>query len=150
MEFVVFSDGCGHIALGLVLGTVETGHDIVDGALELDVQLCLASVVDLLAKVQCNSLPLLVVCDVLCRTYFVASLQLSAVYLELMCVKYKLIEAIVLCDLGVDLDAALVAKFTAELDIVEGKGVVRWFGPECPLVSFFIPSLFAWLDDIKY
>jgi hypothetical protein len=53
-----------------------------------------------------------------------------------MGVEHQLGEAIVLSDLGVDADSALVGEFTAELDIVEGDGVVRGFGPGGAFVSF--------------
>ena len=66
VELVVLCDGSGDVALGLVLGAVEAGHDVVDKALKLDLQLSLAGVADLLAKVECDLLPLLVVRDVLC------------------------------------------------------------------------------------
>jgi hypothetical protein len=39
------------------------------------------------------------------------------------------VEAVILRDLGGDLDITLVAKVAAEFEVVEGEGVVRWFGP---------------------
>jgi hypothetical protein len=51
VELVVLCNRSGDVALGLVLGAVEAGHDVVDKALELDLQLGLASVADLVAKV---------------------------------------------------------------------------------------------------
>jgi hypothetical protein len=51
VELVVLCNGSGDVALGLVLGAVEAGHDVVDKTLELDLQLGLASVADLVAKV---------------------------------------------------------------------------------------------------
>jgi len=61
VELVILCDGGGDVALGLVLGAVEAGHDVVDKALEPDLQLSLARVADLLAKVECDLLPLLIV-----------------------------------------------------------------------------------------
>ena len=52
-----------------------------------------------------------------------------------MCVKDEGAEAIVLCDLGGDVDGALVAKLAAEFEVVEGEGVVRGFGPGCVSVA---------------
>lgn len=46
-----------------------------------------------------------------------------------MSVEHKLREAIILCDLGVDADGTLVTELAAELDIVEGDGVMGWLGP---------------------
>ena len=79
VELVVSRNGCGNVTLGLVLGAVEAGHDVVDGALELDAQFRLSSVLDLLSKVQGDLLPLLFVCDILCGVCLVSSLQLSTV-----------------------------------------------------------------------
>ena len=53
-----------------------------------------------------------------------------------MGIEHQLREAIVLGDLGVDADSALVAEFAAELDIVERDGVVGGFGPREALFSF--------------
>jgi hypothetical protein len=46
-----------------------------------------------------------------------------------MCVEDQGAEAIVLCDVGGDVDGTLVAKVAAELEVVEGEGVVGGFGP---------------------
>jgi hypothetical protein len=46
-----------------------------------------------------------------------------------MRVEDNVVEAIVLRDLGVDCNGALVAKAAAELDVVEGNGVVRGLDP---------------------
>jgi hypothetical protein len=56
-----------------------------------------------------------------------------------MCVQGELIEAIVLGDVGGDVDGALVAKLAAELDVVKGESVVRGFSPAIDVVSFIIP-----------
>jgi hypothetical protein len=79
VELAVSGNGCGDIALWLVLRAVEAGHDVVDGALKLDVQLRLSSVLNLLTEVERDLLSLLIVCDILCGVCLVASLQLSAV-----------------------------------------------------------------------
>jgi hypothetical protein len=49
--------------------------------------------------------------------------------IELMSIEHEIAEAITLVDLGVDCESALVAKLAAELDVVEGKGVMRGFDP---------------------
>ena len=46
-----------------------------------------------------------------------------------MGVQDQCVEAVILIDLGRDLDIALVAKVAAKLEVVKGEGVVRWFGP---------------------
>jgi hypothetical protein len=46
-----------------------------------------------------------------------------------MRVEHKVAEAIALVDLGVDSDGALVAELAAELEVVEGNGVVRGLAP---------------------
>jgi hypothetical protein len=55
--------------------------------------------------------------------------------LELMGIKYEVAEAITLVDLGVDGDGSLVTKLAAELEVVEGNGVMRGFDPDGQLVS---------------
>jgi hypothetical protein len=109
---------------------------VVDGTLELDLKGRLSRVVDLLSKDECDALTLLVIGDVLGRTRSIASLQLSAVDLELVGVENKVGEAIVLVDLGVDGDGTLVPELSAKLDVVEGDGVVRWLGPEGSGLAF--------------
>lgn len=52
-----------------------------------------------------------------------------------MCVEDQGVEAIVLCDVGGDVDGTLVAKAAAKLDVVEGEGIVGGFGPSMVLVS---------------
>jgi hypothetical protein len=49
--------------------------------------------------------------------------------LELVGVEDQVGEAIVLVDLGVDGNGALVAKLSAKLNVVEGDGIVRWLSP---------------------
>jgi hypothetical protein len=44
-------------------------------------------------------------------------------------IEHQLREAILLRDLGVDGDGTLVAELAAELNVVEGDGIVRRFGP---------------------
>ena len=56
--------------------------------------------------------------------------------LELVGVENEVIEAIVLSDLGVDCNSSLVGELAAELEIVEGNGVVGRFGPIGARVSF--------------
>jgi len=51
------------------------------------------------------------------------------VNLELVGIEDKVVEAIVLVYLGVDCEAAVVAELAAELDVVEGDGVVCWLDP---------------------
>lgn len=46
-----------------------------------------------------------------------------------MGIQDQCVEAVILRDLGGDLDITLVAKVAAELEVVDGEGVVRWFGP---------------------
>jgi hypothetical protein len=55
-------------------------------------------------------------------------------------VQDQCVEAVILCDLGGDLDIALVAKVAAELEVVEEEVVVRRFGPAERLVSCMISS----------
>jgi len=52
-----------------------------------------------------------------------------------MCVEDEGVEAIVLCDLGGDVDGALVRKLAAKFEVVKGEGVVRGFGPACVSVA---------------
>jgi hypothetical protein len=56
--------------------------------------------------------------------------------LELVRVENKVTEAIVLVDLGVDCDGALVTKLAAKFEVVKGNGVVRRFDPVGRSVSF--------------
>lgn len=129
VELVVLGYRRRDFALGLVLGAVETSHDIVDSALELDLQHSLASVGDTVSKVQRNLLPLLIVAEVFGRVCLVASLQLGTLELELVCIENEGAEAVILCNLCVDLDGAMVAKLAAEFEVVEGEVVVRGLGP---------------------
>jgi hypothetical protein len=57
-----------------------------------------------------------------------------------VCIQGELLEAIVLGDVGGDVDGALVAKLAAELDVVEGESVVRGFSPAIDVISFIIPA----------
>jgi len=54
-----------------------------------------------------------------------------------MCVEDEGVEAIVLCDLGGDVDGALVRKLAAKFEVVEGEGVVRGFGPGMSAWSWY-------------
>jgi hypothetical protein len=56
-------------------------------------------------------------------------------------IEHQLREAIVLGDLGVDADSALEAELAAELDIVEGDGVVGGLGPKEAPVSSVVPVI---------
>lgn len=66
VELVVLCNGSRDVALGLVLGAVEAGHDVVDEAGEFDGELGLAGVSDVLTKVERDLLSLLIVGYVLC------------------------------------------------------------------------------------
>jgi hypothetical protein len=66
VELVILCNGSRDVALGLVLGAVEAGHDVVDEAGEFDGELGLAGVSDVLTKVERDLLSLLIVGYVLC------------------------------------------------------------------------------------
>lgn len=51
--------------------------------------------------------------------------------LELVSIEDKVAEAIVLVNLSCDGDCSLVAEQATKLDIVDGEGVMCWFGPDC-------------------
>jgi len=46
-----------------------------------------------------------------------------------MRIENNVVEAIILLDVGVNCDSALVAEAAAELEVVEGNGVVRGLDP---------------------
>jgi hypothetical protein len=103
---------------------VHASAYVVDGALKLDLEGRLSRVGNLLSEVECNALALLIVGDVLGRACVAAGLQLGAVDLELVGVEDQVGEAIILGDVGVDGDCALVAELSAKLNVVEGDGIV--------------------------
>jgi hypothetical protein len=126
------------------LGLIQASTYVVDSTLEFDLQGHLSRVVDLLSKVECDALALLIVRDILGRLSGIASLQLSTINLELVGIEDQVGKAIVLCNLGVDGDSSLVGKLSAKLDIVEGDGVVGRLGPIGAYVS--LVTLIGWCN----
>lgn len=64
--------------------------------------------------------------------------------LKLVGIEHQLREAILLCDLGVDGDGTLVAELAAELNVVEGDGVMRGLGPmELLLASLNVRAMIS-------
>ena len=102
---------------------------VVDGSLELNRQGSLSGVLYLLSEVQGRPMTLLLVRDVLCLIALTSSLELCAVDLELEAIDHEVVEAIVLGDVGLDHNCALVGKVAAELNVVDGNVVVGGLDP---------------------
>lgn len=100
---------------------------VIDGALELDGDLSLGGCRQLLVKGQSSTLVGLIVRDV-CGLDGLLGLGVlghdrGLVDLQLMGIEHDFLGG--LADFGGNSDGALVAKSSAELQIVEGDGIVR-------------------------
>jgi hypothetical protein len=137
VKFVVLCDGCRYFALWRVLGSIETGHDVVDGSLELDFKRRISLVPYFLPEIEGHTLPFLVVGDILGRIRLVSGLELSSMNLQLMGIEHETAEAVVVGDFGINGHGSLETELAAKLEIVEGDGVMSRLGPGEDVVSTF-------------
>ena len=91
---------------------------------------------------------LLLICDILSLMTALPSLELRTVNLQLVRVEDKIIEAILLLDLGLDRDCALVGEVPAKFDIVDGYVVVQGFRPDIVVSIAFISLPSHWNRDV--
>ena len=66
-----------------------------------------------------------------------------------MRVENQRVEAVVLGDVGGDLDGTLVAELAAELEVVEGEGVVGRLGPRGGVSACSLPPYISVMERYK-